>query len=385
MKVQFFKCVSLTILIVSTFACKESAKQVLQTKAELGEALFNDISLSRDGTQSCASCHDQSHAFIDSRVNETNLDLSIASSVSTGQDAIALGDINTPSIAYAAFIPDFHFDQEDALFKGGLFLDGRAIDLVEQAKQPFLNTIEMQTSITELIVKVESKYRESMIKHYGVDVFNNDDSAFNAIADSIAEFEKTALFSPFNSKFDRVLKGEAEFSQVEALGLTVFVAEDKGNCAACHTLPTSESTPQESLFTDFSYDNLGVPKNMHVRSLNGKGMTYVDDGLFNNVLVDDVELKGAFRVSSLRNIAVTAPYMHNGVFTDLKTVIHFYNTRDVPNAINPETGLEWEVAEVDATKNTEELGDLKLAESEEQALLAFLKTLTDSQYEHLVD
>ena len=89
-------------------------------------------------------------------------------------------------------------------------------------------------------------------------------------------------------------------------------------------------------------------------------------------------------MSSLRNIAVTAPYMHNGIFTDLRTVISFYNDRDVEGAINPETGNEWRKPEVDATKNTEELGDLGLKEDEIDDILAFLKTLTDQRYEHLM-
>ena len=89
-------------------------------------------------------------------------------------------------------------------------------------------------------------------------------------------------------------------------------------------------------------------------------------------------------MATLRNIAVTGPYMHNGLFKDLKTVVHFYNTRDVEGAINPETGLPWEEGEVDATKNVNELGDLGLTDEEEDALVAFMKTLTDKQYEHLI-
>jgi len=89
-------------------------------------------------------------------------------------------------------------------------------------------------------------------------------------------------------------------------------------------------------------------------------------------------------VTGLRNVAVTEPYMHNGVFKNLKTVVHFYNTRDVAGAINPETGLAWRTAEVDATKNTDELGNLGLTDTEEDQLVAFLKTLTDRKFESLI-
>ena len=128
-----------------------------------------------------------------------------------------------------------------------------------------------------------------------------------------------------------------------------------------------------------------MPKNSLVRSLNGKGLRFVDEGLFDNAEVTDVDLKGAFRVVSLRNVAVTPPYMHNGVFGDLETVVHFINSRDVPGALNPETGSPWQAAEVDATKNTDQIGDLGLEAEEVSAIVAFLKTLTDERYESFID
>ncbi|HIO96392.1 MAG TPA: methylamine utilization protein MauG [Leucothrix sp.] len=384
-----------TASLVTLNACNSSDNnsfaQNTASKAKLGEELFNDDSLSRDGNQSCATCHNPEHAFIDDRNNPTSHDDSTPGSVSEGQDDTALGDRNTPTATYAAFIPDFHFDasEDDGLFKGGQFLDGREKNLQGQAGQPFLNPVEMQTTKADVVAKVKNKYGNSMRENYGDDIFNTTDKAYDAITDSIAKFEKTEEFAPFDSKFDRVLKGNDAFTSLEAKGLELFKAEDKGNCAACHPVPTALSSKEDSTFTDFTYDNLGVPRHDIVRSLNnnnGKGFDddFVDNGLFENPAVNDPELKGAFRVSTLRNIAVTAPYMHNGVFKDLKTVVHFYNTRDVDGAINPETWDEWRASEVDVTKNTEELGDLKLTDHEKDALVAFMKTLTDSRYEHLI-
>lgn len=356
----------------------------VESMEALGEKLFNDASLSRDGTQSCASCHDAARAFIDPRFNLTSLDALTPGAVSTGQDDMALGDINTLSAAYAAFVPAFHFDAGEGLFKGGLFFNGRAADLVEQAKQPFENPLEMQTTREDVVAKVKAKYPETLRGLFGEDVFDTTESAFEAIAESIAAFERTERFSTFDSKFDKVLKGEAAFTLEEQRGLDLFTAEDKGNCAACHPVPTLQSSKADSLFTDFTYDNLGVPKNVLVRTQNGKGADFVDNGLFDNPKVDDPELKGAFRVSSLRNIAVTAPYMHNGVFRNLETVVHFYNSRDVAGALNPETQAPWAAAEIDATKNVDELGDLGLTDAEVKAIVAFLNTLTDERYEHLI-
>ena len=358
--------------------------QPSDSKSILGKQLFNDTSLSRDGTQACASCHDSKHAFIDARSNTTSLLPNSVPAVSIGQDDKSLGDINTPSVAYAAFVPEFHFDKEEELFIGGLFLNGRSPNIEDQAKHPFLNEIEMQTTKEALVAKVKAKYGHRLMALYGQTLFDDVDTALTAIADSIAQFEKTDEVSPFDSKFDLVLQGQAEFSELEQKGLELFKDEDKANCTACHPVPEANSSKAESLFTDFSYDNLGLPANSRIRALNGQGQSFVDNGLFNNSRVDNPELKGAFRVTSLRNVAVTGPYMHNGVFNDLETVVHFYNTRDVKDAINPETQKLWQTAEVDATKNTDELGDLELKDAEVKAIVAFLKTLTDQRYEHLL-
>lgn len=375
-------------IVLSLSACThtdndQSSGYAAEPIVLFGKKLFHDKDLSKDGTQSCASCHDSKHAFIDPRVNLTSVDSITPGAVSLGQDDTSLGDINTPSITYSAFIPDFHFDSEEGLFKGGLFLNGRAHNLEKQAEQPLLNPVEMQNTKEAVVATVKTKYSATMQSIFGTDIFDSTETAFEAIATSIAAFEKTPLFASFDSKFDKVLRGEASFTAQEQLGHDLFIAEDKGNCAACHPVPELSFSKQESLFTDFSYDNLGAPKNERVRSQNGKAADFVDNGLFDNPNVSDENLKGAFRVPSLRNIAVTAPYMHNGVFRDLETVVEFYNSRDVADAINPETGENWAAAEVDSTKNTEESGNLGLSPEEVTAIVTFMKTLTDERYEHL--
>jgi len=362
------------------------AERASKAMISLGEALFNDVSLSRDGSQACATCHDKDKGFADSRVNISSLRASIPGSGSLGQDGISLGDINTPAIGYVSHGPAFHFDQseEESLYKGGFFLNGRASTLIDQAKQPFLNPIEMQTTAGAVVAKVKNTYSLQMHAVFGESVFDDVDTAFTAIAQSIAAFESTPLFAPFDSKFDRALKGEDEFSVIETKGKELFEAEDKGNCIACHILPELNGAPQDSLFTDYTYDNLGVPANEKLRKLNGSKPNHIDQGLLANPGVSDSGLEGAFRVVGLRNVAVTAPYMHNGVFTDLRTVVEFYNTRDVVGSINPETSKPWRKAEVAATMNTEELGDLKLTADEVEAVVAFMKTFTDRRYEHLL-
>lgn len=371
-----------TMLLLAGCGDDKQPQEAMDMKVALGERLFHDKNLSKNRTMACATCHDPSRAFTDPRVDNLTL------GASRGDDNVSLGDRNAPTAMYAAFAPSFFFDEEFAeegedggVYRGGQFLDGRARDLKEQAKGPLLNPVEMgMPSAASVVdrVKENSGYVSTLKRIYGEDIFVDIDRAYDAIADAIATYErKDPDFTPFDSKFDRVMAGKEKFSALEAKGYALF--NGKAQCNACHT-----STGKHALFTDFTYDNLGVPENKALRVQNGVGVGHQDIGLLGNPAVDDEGLKGAFKVATLRNVAVTGPYMHNGVFKDLKTVVHFYNTRDVPGAINPETNATWEMAEVEETKNMAELGDLGLTDEEEDAIVAFLKTLTDRKYEHLL-
>jgi len=343
-----------------------------ESKAILGDALFHDTSLSKTGTMSCATCHSKTTGFVDERSS------SIGHMAGASSDGASFGDRNVPTASYASLVPKFHAVKKKKKvdhYVGGLFLDGRALNLKEQAKGPFLNPVEMQmeneTAVVEK-VKENENYITALKLHYGETIFDDDIVAYDAIADAIANFEKTEIFAPFDSKYDRSLTGDYNLTDQEAEGLALFANKKKGNCTACHPLGN---------FTDFTYDNLGVPVNTELRLANGKDGNFTDHGLLDNPAVSNSKYDGAFRVSSLRNIAVTAPYMHNGIFSDLKTVIHFYNTRDINTSLNPETDLPWRAAEVPATVNHDEMGDLGLTDTEEEALVAFLKTLTDKRFE----
>ncbi len=352
-------------------------------KVGLGKSLFSDETLSFNGTMSCATCHDSNNAFIDPRTTNITLGASL------GDDSVSIGDRNTPSAAYAAFSPDFHFDTAEGLFIGGQFLDGRSLDLKEQAKAPFLNPIEMgMPDDASVVSRVQENamYVTQLQSMFGTDIFNNTNTAYDAIAECIAEFEKTDEFSPFDSKYDKILANEYVLSDSETRGLAIFSNENDepgaGRCTLCHPITTEDSS--SPLMTDFSYDNLGVPINTALRAVNGK-TGELDKGLLSNNDVNDTSLEGAFKVSSLRNVAVTGPYMHNGVFKDLKTVVHFYNTRDITGAINPETNTTWENGEFHEGRNTDELGNLQLSDQDEDDLVAFMKTFTDSKYEGLIN
>lgn len=322
---------------------------------QLGKEIFFDTNLSEPSGQSCASCHDPDRAFIDPR-SDVPVSLGVV-----GQ----IGGRNTPSAAYAAFAPFFHFDDEEGLYVGGQFLDGRAVNLQAQAKGPFLNPDEMNNADPQAVIdKIQSSVYVGLFRQvFGPSAFDDAESAYNNVAIAIAAFENTVVFNRFTSKYDYFLKGLACLSKQELQGLVLFEDESKGNCAACHISRNEEGGAP--LFTDFTYDNLGVPANPWI--LDRKGYDFVDLGL--GAIVDDPVENGKFKVPSLRNVAITGPYMHNGVFTRLREVVDFYNTRDVDS--------QWPAPEVSENVNHDELGDLKLSDSEVDAIVAFLQTLTD--------
>lgn len=364
------------------FALSVGANSLETQKEILGQQLFFDTGLSKNQTQSCATCHQAGQAFIDNRGE------GVASAVSLGDDGHSLGDRNAPTVTYAAAIPPFHL-KANGIYAGGLFLDGRAATLVEQAEGPPLNPIEMgMTSAAEVVarLKLNPNYVAAFKQLYGEQVFADDKLAFTATANAIAAFERTALFNPYDSKYDRELRGEYEFTNQEELGRTLFFSQQFTNCNQCHQL---ESMPNRTgeVFTNFEYHNIGVPENKALRAITG--VKVLDEGLFQHPEVSDPAQRGKFRTPTLRNVAVTGPYMHNGVFKDLRTLVLFYNkfnSKAAKRQINPETGEAWgdpEIAEnisMDLLTIGPALDDRRV-----DALVAFMKTLTDKRYEFLLE
>ena len=361
--------------------CAASAVAQPSLKAQLGRQLFFDTQLSTPPGQACASCHDPDSFFRDPNQ---------ASPTSAGVISGLEGVRNTPTLLYAAFAPAFHYDKGDGLYKGGFFLDGRASTLAQQAKGPFLNPLEMANpDVFSVVEKVrQAAYAPLFMRVYGANAFADADKTFNRIADALAAFERTAMFKPFSSKYDYYLAGKVSLTEQELRGRRLFEADNKGNCAACHPSRPSAGTPP--LFTDFTYDNLGVPKNPDnpfyglSADFNPAGEAFVDKGL--GGFVGSVAELGKFKVPSLRNIAKTAPYMHNGYFKTLRGVLAFYNSRDTQRVcpaifVTEAEALSqhcWPVPEVQRNVNNDELGELNLSSSEIDDIISFLQTLTDN-------
>jgi len=359
------------------------------TKERLGEMLFMDQSLSSEGNQACGSCHAPSHGFADPRVSST-------APVSEGSVSGAFGNRNAPTAAYAAFIPPFRMatsfgesPETTSKFEGGQFLDGRRPSLKEQAKDPFLNPVEMNNSdAADVVTKVKNGMHAEHFKEvFGDDIFNQStDVVYDKIAEAIAEFEKSATVNPFSSKFDAWLAGSYTMTQSERDGMLVF--QNKAKCNNCHSLEANPEFGNKVLFTNFKYYNIGTPPNPDNPS------SAVDGGLGEslenntgqyavNVSAGDYSAeRGKFRVPTLRNVELTAPYMHNGRYQTLREVITHYDI----TVSSAEAGFTpaKDYPEVDSNIAAElNFGDpnlapaLGLTDQEMDDLEAFLRTLTD--------
>ncbi len=380
----------------------------LTAQQKLGMKLYQDVNLSLKRNQSCESCHTLARLKVPeetpsgvvrmkkqpapSFVDPASVQQGAA--VSNGSVARMFGSLNAPSAAYAAFSPAFHWDGE--LFIGGQFWNGRASDLVAQAKGPFLNPAEMampsEWSVVERL-KEDKRYQQLFKSVYQIDLKSIQQGeaaveiAYQAIAEAIAAFEMSPMFRRFDSKFDFEAVGMTRYTLSEQRGADLF--DGAAMCGECHVTDGIDGEGTPALLTDFSYDNLGVPANPLI-----PGNPSADPGLLGNPNLEAVrgepsaidEVEGRHKVMSLRNIALTPPYMHNGGFQTLEEVVHFYNTRDVlarcenpADATNPGFGITcWPEGEFHHSRNVDELGNLGLTEQDEMDIVAYLKTFTDN-------
>jgi len=367
----------------------------------LGKRVFGDASLSRPAGVSCASCHDAQKAF------QGNNGSSVPA-VARGSLPTSLGKRNTPSIMYESFAPPFGFiDEKDEetgkvekIPAGGQFYDGRARDLLAQVEGPMLDPLEMNAPSKRFIVDAVQggAYADLVRQVYGDKIFADPDAAFEKLAQAVVAFESTARFHPFASKFDDYLRGDAQLTALEKKGFDLFKDPKKGNCLACHAGKEESRNPQDWLFTDFTYDALGGPKNKAIPTA-AKPDFAGDLGLCARPGLAEAapagfkveSVCGAFKVPTLRNVAVTGPYLHNGVFDRLRDVVAFYATRDTdpgrwypkdargkPQKFDDLPRSAHENVNVDEAPYDRKPGQKpRLSEKDVDAIVAFLETLTD--------
>jgi cytochrome c peroxidase len=289
--------------------------------AALGEKIYNDVSLSASGRQSCATCHSPDNAH--GPTNDFSVQLG-------GPNGDVPGFRASPSLRYMQQTPAFHFEA-DGTPVGGFDRDGRARTLEEQAERPFLAPHEMaNVSKADVVARLKSaSYAAQFRATFGDNIFDNVDQALSRAQFALQQFEnEDPRFHPFDSKYDQFLAGKAKLSDAELRGLALFNNPNKGNCAACH--PSARGADGSApLFTDFSYDNLGVPRNARIPATHDAA--YFDLGLCGPDRTDltaRLDLCGAFKVPTLRNVATRKAFFHNGAFTNLTDVVRFYVTRD---------------------------------------------------------
>ena len=380
------KRITLLIMAFLLIAAGLAVARPLTPIEELGRSIFFDENLSFNGNQSCASCHAPEAGWTgpDSLVNAVE-------AVYEGSIPGRFGNRKPPSAAYATQSPILHVDMK-GLFVGGNFWDGRATGerlgnpAAEQAQGPFLNPLEQALDTVADVVNlvVNASYPVSYEDVFGT--YNGDFSqAYDNIALAIAAYEASPEVNSFTSKFDYARRGKAVLSPTEVKGFALF--QGKGKCAKCHI-----SKGQKPLFTDYTFDNLGIPKNPENPfydnlTVNPDGDDWIDEGLGgflasrpDYAAFADANM-GKHKVPTLRNVdkrpseGFVKAYGHNGYFKSLAEIVHFYNTRDVPGA--GWNGQPWPDPEVPENMNTSELGDLRLTAAEEAAIVAFLKTLSD--------
>jgi len=253
---------------------------------------------------------------------------------------------NAPSLMYASFAPAFFFDADGGP-NGGFFRDGRAATLADQAIDPFTTPFELANAdAAEVIDRLKGRpYLTEFTALFGSDVLNDPQAALQRMGQAISAYEtESSEFHPFSSKYDYWQKGQATLTPQELRGLGLFNDPTKGNCAACHP-STSADGRTPPLFTDFSFDNLGVPRNANIPQNDAGGApdytpmnsddgvnNYYDLGICGPLRDNGTQnlsgICGQFKVPTLRNIAVTAPYFHNGQFATLEKAIDFYVRRD---------------------------------------------------------
>ena len=391
----------------------------LSAMAQLGKAIFFDASLSSSGALSCASCHSPDHAY--GPPNDGPVMLGGANLLRQGARAV-------PSLTYLERHPNFSIGPEkgdddnvmdlaqmaalgqqaarttktaggtgasaNIVPQGGLFWDGRADTLQDQALFPLLDPNEMDGGSAEIVADKLRKapYTQRFVQLFGAGVLGNQRLLIAEAMFAVARYQvEEQSFHPYSSKYDYWLEGKARLSESELRGLQLFNDPEKANCAGCHTsAPSRDGMPP--LFTDHQYEALGAPRNATLAGNKDPG--YFDLGVCGPHRSDmpvQTQYCGMFLTPTLRNIATRRAFFHNGVFKTLEEVMNFYNFRDTspekvfPRAADgtvrkyddlpPKYHANVDVADPPFDRH---LGGKPAMTNQDMAdIIAFLKTLTD--------
>ncbi|WP_226383329.1 cytochrome-c peroxidase [Burkholderia mayonis] len=359
----------------------------------LGRRVFFDPRLSEPRGTSCASCHDPGRAFA-----PTLSPAALAGPrVPQGSRPGHFSRRNAPSLLYVRYVPRRHFYQDDDALApapfGGLFSDGRADTLAEQLRGPLFDPDEMNNaSPAALLRKIDgTELAAALAERFGPAVRRDPERAVRALGDAMQAYLQSDEMAPFSSRFDAYVTKRAPLTPQELRGLALFKNPDKGNCMSCHTLSDTASRPERSLFTDFGYDAIAAPRNRALPA--NRDPRRFDNGLCDTAAKlrwpEPTQWCGYLRTPGLRNVAIKASFMHNGVFDTLRDAVAFYNTRstdpkrwyhgrdtfdDVPAAYRGNIN-------VNSTPMNRRPGTPPaMTDADVDDLVAFLRTLTDERY-----
>jgi cytochrome c peroxidase len=357
---------------------------------ELGRAIFFDASLSEPRGTSCASCHDPERAFSGNHGSRTGLP--------AGSRPGHFARRSSPSLLYLKYVPRFRFFQEGdepgAAPFGGLFWDGRVDTIGELVRQPLLNPDEMNNRDARAVAAKMARagWAAAFRRAFGAAALDDPEAALGSLGVAVEAFLTTDEMAPFSSRFDEVMRGRARFTTVEAEGMRLFKDPAKGACIGCHPFFERNGrggSSMISLFTDYGYDAVSPPRNPRIPPAARKP----DLGLCERTDRANPSSEPSycinFRTPSLRNVAVRGSYLHNGVFDDLRDVVAFYATRDTTPRRWYRSGVKFEDTpakyrdhvNVTTPPYNRRAGQAPaLSDAEIDAVVAFLRTLTDARY-----
>ncbi|MCM2290814.1 c-type cytochrome [Allorhizobium sp. BGMRC 0089] len=401
----------------------------LSAVAELGKAIFYDTSLSGSGKMSCATCHDPAHHYAPAnglvvqlggpdlnlpgirtvptltyKINtpafsvgpENPAEEAAEASPMSEASGVALADQKGPiggPVTGKPVVKDIAPASNDVP-QGGLFWDGRADSLEDQAMGPLLSPFEMANpDKATLYSRIKVRYGKTLAALFGNQVLNDPDMALAEMGFALARYQvEEPSFHPYSSKYDAYLRGKATLTAAEKRGLALFDDPKKGNCAACH-LDKMTGDGQMPDFTDFEFEALGVPRNPAIPA--NKDPNYYDLGICGPMRQDTFSSQkqncGLFKTPTLRNVATRKVFFHNGVYTRLDDVVRFYVNRDTrPDTIYPKkpdgtvdkfndlpAQYQGNIDYIDAPMDRKLGQPPALNEAEIKDIVAFLGTLTD--------
>lgn len=387
MNAEAMRALTILFLLLTLSACQRQAATSTASDlsaADIGKLIFQDVSLSASGKQSCASCHSPQHAHAQAN----------ALAVQFGGPLLNQpGTRAVPSIRYLADTPPLGFDEEGTPY-GGFNHDGSVDTFAAQAERPLLAANEMANLTREAVVEKLRKadYASKFRQVFGETSLDQVDTAFATLGLALERYQRdSAEFQPFSAKYDAYLAGKAQLTAAEMRGLQLFNDEKKGNCAACHPSAKREDG-RPPLFTDFTYDGLGLPRNSAIPA--NADASYTDLGLCKSGRsgrASQDSACGKFKVPTLRNVATRQVFFHNGHIKNLRDAVAFYVSRDTqpeqwyPRKAGKEIAKFNDLpAKYHPNVNVEEVpyggkrgGKPYLTDEEIDDVVVFLRTLTD--------